>query len=92
MSVAKQVQNVEITEANIESLVKDLYRECEKGHIPMFLAYYLEDYHYKAILPNELPNNGNVDKNNDKILEFLRITKGYNKENYYPTIQNNNKE
>ena len=65
---------------------KKFVKDCAESDVPVFVAYYLpgKGLKYRAILPDELQMAGLEDKFN----EFLKVAITFDKNEYFPTIEN----
>lgn len=66
-------------------------KECEQLGIPVFLALYLPEkgYRYRAVFPEEIAEEiaSNVESEYGKFVNFLKVCTDFNKEDYFPGIQ-----
>ena len=67
---------------------KRFVKDCADSDVPVFVAYYLpgKGLKYRAILPDELEMPAKEVE--DKFNEFLKVVVGFDKEEYFPTIEN----
>lgn len=80
-AILSECENDEgVSVVRVRKLSKALHKECNALEIPMALIYYTQEkgYEYKALLPGEFKNNGQLKDNPDnRFLKSLSAMRGF---------------